>query len=441
MTSGNLAYTEIAASQSQKEVTANANFAIFDKAITEQLAVDMSGGAVALSNSQFRQNIYFKPSGNAGTVNLTVPAIKKSVFLIYNGNSATLNIVRGSTTLTLGASSYGWFSTDGTTNGLERVNTAAGSIAFTNLSDVPGSYSGKAGKVVVVKTTEDGLEFTDIVSGAISIDYTFSTTTTDSDPGDGLLRLSAATQNTSTVIRADHLDSHGSDWSAVLPTLDDSTSTIKGFIRLFKKSDPTKFILFSVSAVGSETGYKNITVAVVASSGSNPFSNGDILTVSFVRNGDKGDTGATGGSGAFTGLSDVPGSYTGAGRKFVRVNSTPDGLEFVEVPFIPSVFIAGTLSDSQKVYKLQTPVAFSLPASGTGSYAKADTASTGTVSFDIQKNGGSVGTITFTSDDDGTFTVASQVDFSVGDILDIIAPGSHDATLADVSIALKCFIT
>lgn len=36
---------------------------------------------------------------------------------------------------------------------------AAGSGAFTDLSDVPSSYSGKAGNVVAVNATEDGLEF------------------------------------------------------------------------------------------------------------------------------------------------------------------------------------------------------------------------------------------------------------------------------------------
>jgi hypothetical protein len=35
-----------------------------------------------------------------------------------------------------------------------------------------------------------------------------------------------------------------------------------------------------------------------------------------------------GGASAFTGLSDTPANYTGAGGKLVVVNSTPDGLEF-----------------------------------------------------------------------------------------------------------------
>lgn len=124
--------------------------------------------------------------------------------------------------------------------------------------------------------------------GAITIDYTFSTTLTDSDPGNGNLRLSASSQNTSLTIRADLLDTHGADWTSVLDTFDDSTNTVKGFIRLFKKSDPTKFLLFSVSALAAPTGYRNITVSNIASSSTSPFSNGDTVCLAFDRAGDQG---------------------------------------------------------------------------------------------------------------------------------------------------------
>ena len=42
--------------------------------------------------------------------------------------------------------------------------------------------------------------------GGISVQYVFDTTTADADPGSGKLRLSQATQNTATAIRADLLD-------------------------------------------------------------------------------------------------------------------------------------------------------------------------------------------------------------------------------------------
>jgi hypothetical protein len=97
--------------------------------------------------------------------------------------------------------------------------------------------------------------------GAVTVRYTFDDTTANSDPGSGKLRLDDSTnQNTATVIRADHLDAAATDWSAVLVTLDDSTSGIKGHIRLVNPVDQSKWLLFTVSAVGAESGYKNITV-------------------------------------------------------------------------------------------------------------------------------------------------------------------------------------
>jgi hypothetical protein len=130
--------------------------------------------------------------------------------------------------------------------------------------------------------------------GAMAIPYTFSTTTTDADPGAGTLRLDNATQNIATTIRADLAGADGSTWTDVLNTFDDSTSTVKGCVRLVKATDATKFLIFSVSALASPSGYKNITVAVVASSAASPFTNGDALIMYFTRTGDAGVASAIG---------------------------------------------------------------------------------------------------------------------------------------------------
>lgn len=129
---------------------------------------------------------------------------------------------------------------------------------------------------------------------ALAIPLTFSTTTTDADPGSGNLRLDNSTQNAATTIRTDLIGSDGSDWTNVLALFDDSTSSIKGYITLKKQNDGTKFLLFSVSAVASPSGYRNITVSNVAYSAASPFADGDAIVLEFTRNGDKGDTGDAG---------------------------------------------------------------------------------------------------------------------------------------------------
>lgn len=130
--------------------------------------------------------------------------------------------------------------------------------------------------------------------GAIAIEYTFSTTTTDADPGAGNLRLSNATQTSATAIRADLVDAYGTTWTSVIDSLDDSTNTVKGHIRLFKTGDLSKWLVFTVSAVGAESGYRNITVTNVAGSASSPLANGDRITLVFTRSGDAGSAGAPG---------------------------------------------------------------------------------------------------------------------------------------------------
>ncbi len=132
---------------------------------------------------------------------------------------------------------------------------------------------------------------------AVGIPYTFSTTTADADPGAGFLRLDNATQNLATTIRADLAGSDGSTYTDVLATFADSTSTVKGHILLQALADPTKWILFTVSALASPAGYRNLTVAVVAASAASPFANNDSIVLKFTRNGDKGDTGPAAGVG------------------------------------------------------------------------------------------------------------------------------------------------
>lgn len=132
--------------------------------------------------------------------------------------------------------------------------------------------------------------------GAFAIPYIFSTTITDADPGAGFLRLSSATQNTSTVVRLDLLDSAGVTQTSSIDLFDDSTSTVKGYLRIIKASDPTAFIKFSITSLASPSGYRNVTGTVADSSSANPFTNGDSLILYFTPNGDKGVDGTLGGT-------------------------------------------------------------------------------------------------------------------------------------------------
>ena len=171
-----------------------------------------------------------------------------------------------------------------------------------------------------------------INGGAITIGYTFDTTTTDADPGNGKLRLNNATQNTATTIYADLLDSLASDWTTALDTFDDSTNTVKGSIRLVKSGDATKFLTFNVTAVTTATGYRKITIANTASSTSSPFANGDSILLCFDRAGDKGADGA----GSFVLLEQHSASASASLNFTTTISSTYDDYLIEIVSLVPA---------------------------------------------------------------------------------------------------------
>lgn len=72
---------------------------------------------------------------------------------------------------------------------------SADPMNFRELLDVPNSYSGQAGKIVQVKSTEDGLQFTDLPTSAIwgNITGTISNQTDLQDALDAKANLSGAT--------------------------------------------------------------------------------------------------------------------------------------------------------------------------------------------------------------------------------------------------------
>ena len=128
--------------------------------------------------------------------------------------------------------------------------------------------------------------------GAYAIPYVFDSTTTDADPTAGKLRLSNATQNASTVLRLDLVDSAAIDWTSVLDTFDASSSAVKGQLRLVKMGDATKFLTFNVTARAAPSGYRNMTVASTGGSSASPFTNGDAVMLFFTRTGDVGSNGS-----------------------------------------------------------------------------------------------------------------------------------------------------
>lgn len=107
--------------------------------------------------------------------------------------------------------------------------------------------------------------------------FTYSTTTTDADPGAGTFRANNATLSSATQLYVDLAEFGATDITAWLDSLDDSVGTIKGRIRLASMADPTKWIVYNLTAWTTATGYRKLTVAYVAGPGGLPTTAGDIF--------------------------------------------------------------------------------------------------------------------------------------------------------------------
>ena len=134
--------------------------------------------------------------------------------------------------------------------------------------------------------------------------YKFATSTTDGDPGAGILRFDDGTYADVTEIYIDDADQYGVTTQADTATWGSSTSTIKGFLHIVDINDSSTYARFKVTAaVTDASGYNKITVVHLASN--NTFSAADELSVHFTRTGLKGDTGATGSTGSTGPTGDV----------------------------------------------------------------------------------------------------------------------------------------
>jgi hypothetical protein len=193
--------------------------------------------------------------------------------------------------------------------------------------------------------------------GQNQIQYTFSTSTTDSDPGVSFVRLNNATQNAATKIFIDPQDGLAANQQAYIDTWDDALGTNRGYLRLFKRDNPALFILFRVNAANeSPAGYTRVNVTALSWSSASPFANNDILGITFVRTGDQGDTGAQG----FTGPTGTAGSHTHDSWELIDewtfngVTSAPkDGLFSSTYRHYKIVFEFGKASDSISSFRLR----------------------------------------------------------------------------------------
>jgi hypothetical protein len=192
------------------------------------------------------------------------------------------------------------------------------------------------GDSFVILFTRTGDDGTDGYDPGFRFD--FSTTTTDSDPGAGTVRLNDANAALATYAYIDNTDAAGATITGWLDGLDDSTqSNHKGYLRFQKVGDPAIYREFVVTgAVVDGTGYRKVPIDLIAEAGS--LANGDDIVVAFTRTGDAGTNGTNGVDGYQAGYRLTYSTTTTAadpGAGTVRMNN-------LVMPSVTAIYIDNT---------------------------------------------------------------------------------------------------
>lgn len=213
---------------------------------------------------------------DGGTLDMTLPAKASRLGKLLGFNSSTGN--PEATTGRVNTVAVSNVAVDGSGNSQSATvsfNSSTGALSL----GVPVGSTGATGST--------GSQGPDGVGG---LPYTFSTTTTDSDPGAGQIRLNNGTLGSVSQIFIDDSTaaSGNPDLSAFILTWDDSTQTSdRGQVTITKKSAQENFATYKISGASTDaSGYVKLAVTHVVSNGS--FSNSDAVLVSFVRTGNAG---------------------------------------------------------------------------------------------------------------------------------------------------------
>ncbi|OBQ66967.1 hypothetical protein [Mesorhizobium loti] len=264
--------------------------------LSEDTLGDATAAAAAAANSAAAaltsKNAAATSATNAGTS--ATAASGSATAAAGSASTAATSATNAGTSASAASGSASGAATSATNAG-NSATAAAGSASAASGSATAASTSATN---AATSATNAAASATAAANSVAALSYTFSTTTTDADPGNGTLRLNNATAASATAAYIDNLDSDGVLQTAFLDTFDDSTNTVRGVLTIRSKTSAAVKYAFNVSgSVVDGSGYRKVALAYVSGSGS--MTNGMACWLTFDRTGDKGADGS--GTGDFTG--------------------------------------------------------------------------------------------------------------------------------------------
>lgn len=229
-----------------------------------------------------------KVQASSANTGLVFPEPEASAFIAWNSGATALENSDVSVTDITNAVTYA-------SNASDSADAAASSASAASSSASSASSSASAASTAQTnaETAETNAETAETnaetaqaaaeaaatqAANAIGLKYAFSTTTTASDPGSGILRFNNATLASVTAIYIDDLDAGGEDVSAFINVWDAASTTNKSILIIRQLDDVSKWAAFHVTNAVDSTGYWTITVSYITG-GSLPDNAGDISLV------------------------------------------------------------------------------------------------------------------------------------------------------------------
>ncbi len=133
--------------------------------------------------------------------------------------------------------------------------------------------------------------------GGATFEFVYLTNTANSDPGTANVKFNNTNLASATTLYIDFIDTNAANCFNYLQTIDDSTSTIKGTFKIANTANTLDYAYFNINGLHDHvSSYFYVPVAHL--NGATSFPDTTNVTITFVRTGDKGDTGPQGPQGA-----------------------------------------------------------------------------------------------------------------------------------------------
>lgn len=129
------------------------------------------------------------------------------------------------------------------------------------------------------------------------------------------------------------------------------------------------------------------------------------------------------------------------GQVLTKTTGSPFNTEWITPTRNLALYIEGKPQPGELLLQYAVPEEMTLPLSLVGSVAAEGIETLTVVSYDLFKNGASIGSINFApSPTDETFSFPTAITFMPGDVLTLVAPATPDTQQSNISITLVALL-